>query len=111
MKVEPFTPVTREEAAKRLSVSLSTIDNLISSGALPPPKTLGGRKQYWHPDVFYGWLDQQLRGETPTSPTTVAPPPEPAMPIQRSKRPRAQPYDAVHAARAREAARLAELNK
>jgi hypothetical protein len=61
MAIEPFTPVTREEAARRLSVSVTTLDAMIDAGGPPEPIALGGRRVYWHPDVFYGWLDKHLR--------------------------------------------------
>lgn len=60
----PFTPITREQAAAILSVSLSTLDAMIAAESIPEPRALpGGRRKYWHPDIFYTWLDQQLRGD------------------------------------------------
>jgi excisionase family DNA binding protein len=71
--VEPFTPITREEAAKRLSVSLGTIDNMIEHGEMPKPKAIGrARRLYWHPEIFFAWLDKMLREEAAPSPDTNA---------------------------------------
>jgi hypothetical protein len=57
MSSAPFKPITREQAAEILSVSLTTLDAMITSGVLPPPRQLGDcRKLYWHPDVFYAAL-------------------------------------------------------
>jgi hypothetical protein len=64
MSVLPLTPVTREDAARILSVSLSKLDEMIEDGILPPPRTLGGRRLYWHPHIFYSRLDQLLRSDT-----------------------------------------------
>lgn len=60
MSIAPFIPVTREAAAKALDISLSSLDNMIADGVMPAPRTLGGRRLYWHPNVFYGWLNKGL---------------------------------------------------
>ena len=61
MTSDPFKPITRELAAEILAVSLSTLDALIASGAIPRPIALGDlRRVYWHPDIFYGALHRAL---------------------------------------------------
>lgn len=68
MAVLPFMPVTREDGARILSVLLATLDYLIETGVLPPPRSLGGgRLVYWHPDVLYRQLDDLLRSGTPVA--------------------------------------------
>ena len=42
----PFTLLTREEVTRILSVSLSTLDQMIEPGVLPKPRTLDGRRLY-----------------------------------------------------------------
>lgn len=32
---------------------------------MPQPATLGGSR-FWHPDLFYGWLDAKLKGQAGT---------------------------------------------
>ncbi|MFX1734998.1 hypothetical protein PXJ20_00010 [Paraburkholderia sp. A1RI_3L] len=59
MSTTPFTPITKENAAHILSVSVRTVDHYVQDGRMPAPVHLG-RRAYWHPDVFYGWLHQAL---------------------------------------------------
>jgi excisionase family DNA binding protein len=100
----PFKPITREDAAAILSVSLSTLDNMIAAGAMPAPRTIGGsRRKYWHPTLFYAWLDQQLRAE-PTA--EASPPPQAAASRKATGRPSATPLGLAERARARNAARI-----
>jgi excisionase family DNA binding protein len=54
-----YQPITKENAAEILSVSKRTIDNMLADGTLPRPAYIG-RRLYWHPDVFFGWLDGRL---------------------------------------------------
>ena len=74
MSTQPFVPVTREQAAEILSVSIATIDNWILKGILPKPKEIGERRVYWHPDEFYSRLHAYLQpqadqgNEKPTVP-------------------------------------------
>jgi excisionase family DNA binding protein len=66
MSTQPFTPITREDAARILSVSVTTVDHMIVTGVLPLPRTLGAqRRLYWHPDEFYGALNRALRSDAP----------------------------------------------
>jgi hypothetical protein len=127
MSTTPFKPVTREQAAEILSVSLGTLDAMIASGVLPPPRQLGDcRKLYWHPDVFYGYL-HRLLSLNPTALGRHAP--EPARPTREPRRPRRgasskvapAPDEAATTAppsaggyrdaRTRQAERLQELNR
>lgn len=54
-----FKPLTKDDIADVLGVSLRTIENWVNDGTVPAPKRLGNRV-YWHPIVFYGWLEQRL---------------------------------------------------
>src|SRR5262245_37064749 len=52
--ISPFEPITREEAAGILKVSLSTLDNMVAAAVMPAPCSIpGSRRKYWHPDIFY----------------------------------------------------------
>lgn len=57
-----FKPLSKNDVAEILGVSVRTIENHISAGLLPAPASIGNRR-YWHPDVFYTWLGKCLRGE------------------------------------------------
>jgi hypothetical protein len=105
----PFKVVTREDAADNLSVSLSTLDSMIASGALPAPTAIpGSRRKYWHPDVFYARLEQLLLPPaTPAAQREVEPPSQSG---KSTKKASSQNHPA-HGARARDAARLAKLNE
>lgn len=63
MSVTPFQPITKEQAAEILGVSIRSIENYVSEGEMPAPAHLG-RRVYWHPDIFYSWLDALLRRES-----------------------------------------------
>jgi excisionase family DNA binding protein len=65
-------PITKEMAAALLSVSKSTIDNMVADGTLPRPRAIG-RRVYWHPKAFYDWLDTRL-GTTSLGHAQEAPP-------------------------------------
>lgn len=56
----PFVPMTKEAVAAVLDCTTRTIENLVKSGGIPTPTLLAGRV-FWHPDVFYSWLDSVLR--------------------------------------------------
>jgi excisionase family DNA binding protein len=53
-------PITRQQAAELLGVSLRTISNHIRAGVLPPPHSLGGRRVYWRSDVFWAAVNDRL---------------------------------------------------
>lgn len=57
-----FKPLTKDDIAVCLNVSLRTVENWVGDGTLPSPKKLGNRV-YWHPDVFYAWLSKRLMDE------------------------------------------------
>jgi excisionase family DNA binding protein len=61
MYTVPFKPLTKTDVAEILGVSIRTVENLVSQGRMPAPAHIGARV-LWHPDVFYAWLDQTLRG-------------------------------------------------
>ncbi|WP_459190562.1 helix-turn-helix transcriptional regulator [Ralstonia pseudosolanacearum] len=60
MTIAPFTPMTKDDVAAVLGVSIRTIENLVKANQMPAPGRIGGRV-LWHPDVFYSWLDMVLR--------------------------------------------------
>jgi excisionase family DNA binding protein len=49
----------KSDAAEYLGVTVRTIDNLIASGELPPPKPLG-RRVYWLREEFECFIKQAL---------------------------------------------------
>lgn len=68
-----FKPLSRVDVAKVLGVSIRTLDNWQRSGRLPRSVDIGGRA-FWHPEVFYSWLDQTLKTTAPdtgTAPSLV----------------------------------------
>ena len=124
MTPTPFIPLTREAAAKVLDISLSSLDKMIADGVMPAPRTLGGRRLYWHPDVFYGWLSNGLRPDDVNVPAhSVAdqhpsltqgdhPLPQTVAPTDFARSATDKPrLKAVHRARARDATRVAALNR
>jgi hypothetical protein len=70
---------------------------------------VGGRRQYWHPDIFYTWLDQQLRGDAPDSAATTEP--SPATLTRRNSRASETSTGIVASAQSRDASRLRKLNQ
>ncbi|MDR3409543.1 MAG: helix-turn-helix domain-containing protein [Formivibrio sp.] len=56
----PFKPLTKEDIAGILNISIRTVENWIKDGTLPAPHKIAQRV-YWHPDIFYTWLDQRLK--------------------------------------------------
>ena len=117
MSVPPFTPLTREDVARILSVSLSKLDQMIEASILPPPRAIGGRRLYWHPDVFYAWLDQHLREDTPAAGTpggnqnTSIQDHCDAQGLDAVRRKPSTDLSSIQRARARDAARLIDLSK
>jgi predicted DNA-binding transcriptional regulator AlpA len=59
---EPFVPMTKEAVAAVLECTTRTIENMVNSGELPRPIRIAGRA-FWHPEVFYTWLDSLLRSK------------------------------------------------
>ena len=70
--INAFKPLTKDDVADVLGVSLRTIENWVNERTLPAPKKLGNRV-YWHPAVFYAWLEHQLTTEE-TLPANLEPP-------------------------------------
>lgn len=68
----PFAPMSKEDVAAVLRCSDRTIEKMVKSRKMPAPTLLAGHV-FWHPDVFYSWLDSELRG-SPISPSCVVTP-------------------------------------
>lgn len=69
-----FKPLTKDDIAACLDISIRTVENWVSDCTLPAPKKLGNRV-YWHPDVFYAWLAKRLmEDEAPEVPKPATPP-------------------------------------
>lgn len=60
--VAPFTPVSKEDAASLLRVTERCIEQWVERGEMPRWRKIGHRS-YWHPDVFYGWLEARLKSD------------------------------------------------
>lgn len=83
---ETYEPITKEAAAAILSVSKRTIDNWLADGTIVEPSTIG-RRIYWHPDIFYAWLNDRLGVQSPSAPATIENP-------RRTTKPRGRPRSA-----------------
>ena len=83
--INSYRPITKEDAAQILSVSKRTIDNWLADGTIVEPKAIG-RRLYWHPDIFYAWLNERLGVSSGQSPSVS--PPQAVQP-KRTGRPRA----------------------
>lgn len=57
-----FRPLKKDDLAEVLGISQRTVDNWVTEGVLPAPTKLGNRV-YWHPNVFYAWLDLRLAAD------------------------------------------------
>lgn len=60
MTATPFRPLTKSDVAEILGISMRTIENMVKSQRMPAPAHVGGRA-LWHPEIFYSWLDKELR--------------------------------------------------
>lgn len=69
---ESFVPMTKEAVAAVLECTTRTIENMVNSGELPRPIRIAGRA-FWHPEVFYTWLDNLLRGNVIVTESGVIP--------------------------------------
>lgn len=85
-----FRPLTKEDVADVLGVSLRTVENWVNDGTLVAPGKIGSRV-YWHPRSFYDWLDRTLSATsgcaTVAEPMQVADAPEP-LPASRIPNPK-----------------------
>lgn len=55
-----IAPLTKKDVARMANVSPRTIERWIRSGLIPPPRRLGYRRIYWHPQTIKRWLAEQL---------------------------------------------------
>lgn len=62
MTVTLHLPMTKDEVAVALRISKRYVEKLVNSGAMPACGRIGGRV-FWHPEVFYAWLDNAMRPE------------------------------------------------
>ena len=60
--VAPFTPLTKEDVASLLKLTPRCVELWVEKGRLPRWRKIGNRC-FWHPDVFYAWLDAHLKSE------------------------------------------------
>lgn len=61
-QVAPFKPLTKEDVASLLGVTPRCIEQWVEQGLLPRWRKLGTRC-FWHPHVFFSWLDTYLQSE------------------------------------------------
>jgi len=80
-----FKPLSRLEVSRILQVSIRTLENWQKAGRMPQSVNIGGRV-YWHPQVFYDWLDKKLRPPaSESSASTAAPMPSRTSSLRPSK--------------------------
>lgn len=83
-----FKPLSKNDVAEILGVTIRTIENHVAAGILPAPAAIGNRR-YWHPVVFYRWLEKILLAEgldTPVSEDEIpnaAATPQSGLPVSR----------------------------
>lgn len=70
-----FKPLSREDVAGILGISIRTLENWVKQGRLPAPASIAGRR-YWHPERFYAALDALLQqgGSDQASQSSLVPP-------------------------------------
>ncbi|MBN8507337.1 MAG: helix-turn-helix domain-containing protein [Burkholderiales bacterium] len=83
--ITAFKPLSKDDLADVLGVSIRTIENWVNEGILPAPTKLGNRV-YWHPNAFYAWLDRRLSAETANSAPAQDGAPEPSPSCARPKK-------------------------
>lgn len=87
-----FKPMSKDDVADVLGVSLRTVENWVNDGTLPAPAKLGNRC-YWLPSLFYSWLERRLGGggevAADVAPAAVAP--AEAAPVQALHAPQSAP--------------------
>lgn len=79
-----FKPLTKGDLADLLGVSIRTIENWVNDDTLPAPSKLGNRV-YWHPSIFYAWLDRRLSGDAASAEALQEVAPVPAQKREKSK--------------------------
>lgn len=67
-----FKPLTKSDVAEVLGVSVRSVEIWVNEKTLPAPKRIGSRV-YWHPTVFYTWLEHQLTAEDASAITARLP--------------------------------------
>lgn len=79
--INPFEPLTREDAAKILKKTVRVLEDWYATGVMPKPAVIGGTR-YWHPAIFFGWLNARLKGLawTPAGAVSENGAPEPGLP-------------------------------
>jgi len=65
-----FKPLTKSDVAEVLGVSVRSVEIWVNEKTLPAPKRIGSRV-YWHPTVFYTWLEHQLTAEDAPAITAI----------------------------------------
>jgi hypothetical protein len=68
----PFVPMTKAAVAAVLDCTTRTIEIMMKSGEIPAPVRIAGHV-FWHPEVFYSWLDNALRGHSAEALSEVLP--------------------------------------
>lgn len=68
----PFVPMTKAAVAAVLDCTTRTIEIMMKSGEIPAPVRIAGHV-FWHPEVFYTWLDNALRGHSTETLSDVLP--------------------------------------
>jgi len=106
----PFKLISRQEALAITGLPESTMALLIKRGQMPAPQPLnsGGRRKFWHPDVFYGWLERQLPDTSAPAATATSSTLESSL---RTPRRRRTGSGVAPDAQTRHARRIAELNR
>lgn len=72
-----FKPLSREDVAGVLGISIRTLENWVKQGRLPAPASIAGRR-YWHPERFYAALNAMLESGSDDSPSSPLEVPAPA---------------------------------
>lgn len=73
MNTQPFRLLRKEDIAEFFDVCPRTLENWLQEGKVIAPKRIGGRA-YWHPDVFYAWVDAYFSSADGTDIEMAVPP-------------------------------------
>lgn len=90
-----FQPLTKEDVADVLGVTIRCVENWVEEGVIPSWRKIGTRC-YWHPDVFFGWLADYLKSDAPE---LIELPPKPPKVIRSKTRGAAGGVHALNAGR------------